>query len=269
MEKNFGCLPPSTDIRDYKLAKAAADIDLPKAYQVDFLPKVKNQLRVSSCVAHTASSILEYHNKGNNNLSTNFIYGIQKSLCGHEGQGMHLRDACKIISKYGDMLENDCPGNDEVPECWPKAEKALSNKENLNKAAKFKISLYFNCKNNEEIKRAIYKYGPVLASVKWYTNFVCKNGVLEGQKSGNYNYHAIMIYGWNEEGFLCQNSWGNFWGDKGRFILPYSIPVAEAKGIVDAPDEEVVVTKQNNIIDFISKVVNFLINLYKNVKNNK
>jgi hypothetical protein len=44
------------------------------------------------------STILEYFDKGRNNLSTNFIYGLQKELCSNETKGMYLRDACKIVT---------------------------------------------------------------------------------------------------------------------------------------------------------------------------
>lgn len=263
MHNKYGCKPPVTDVRDYKLAKATAD-SLPIAYAPIALPAVKNQGSVSSCVAHAASSILEYHDLkiGNNTLSTNFIYGIQKSECGHDGPGMYLRDACKIVTKYGDMLYTECSGNTEVPKCWSIAEKALKDKGTEN-SLYFRVESYFNCKTIEEIKRAIYNYGPVLASIKWYDTFkVNKNGVLTGESKGDYGYHAVMIYGWNERGFTCQNSWGTHWGEKGRFILPYEIPVAEAKGIVDAEDSFIVKPKRNAFLDVIYKILNFILNLF-------
>ena len=266
MHNKYGCNPPVVDVRDYKLAKASKDDSLPIAYSPMVLPNVKNQGSVSSCVAHATSSILEYHDLGigRNTLSTNFIYGIQKKECGHEGSGMYLRDACKIVTKYGDMLESECKGNDEIPKCWDIAEQSLEDYGTEN-SLYFRAESYFNCKDNDDIKRAIYNYGPVLASVKWYDTFkVNEDGILEGKQSGDYGYHAIMIYGWNEEGFACQNSWGNRWGEKGRFILPYNIPVAEAKGIVDADDNTIVKPKRNGFLDIVYKIVNFILNIFKN-----
>ena len=165
---SYGCMPPKVDVRDFKLAKSAVDETLPVAYQPQKLPKVKNQRSVSSCVAHTTSSILEFHDIGigNNTLSTNFIYGIQKQLCGHEGSGMYLRDACKIVTTYGDMLESDCSGNDEVPKSWDVAEEALTYDDCKERALNFKIKSYFNCSDVNDIKRALYNYGPVLCSIK-------------------------------------------------------------------------------------------------------
>lgn len=263
----YGCLPPQIDIRDYKLSKTTKSSDLPQTYVLCNLPKVKNQKNVSSCVAHATSSILESHdvNIGDNTLSTNFIYGIQKQFCGHDGSGMYLRDACKIVKEYGDMLESDCSGNTEIPDCWDKAEEALTFNDYTNKAAHFKIKSYFTCHSNDDIKQAIYTYGPVLASVKWYDTFKYTDGLLVGEQKGDYGYHAIMIYGWNETGFLCQNSWGISWGNKGRFILPYGIPVAEAKGLVDAvsDDSDFIKPKRNTILDIIYKLINIISNFFK------
>ena len=266
---NFkGCKLSLTDVRDYRISCSSGDAkQLPEEYCLDILPRVKNQKNVNSCVAHATSSILEYYeniSNRDNKLSTNFIYGIQKSECNHEGQGMYLRDACKIVSKYGDMLEAECPGNDEVPECWEIAEKTLENEEFKSNASSFKIKSYFSCNSNDAIKKAIMNYGPVLASIKWYDSYKPDNkGVLSTAKSGNVGGHAIMIYGWNKTGFLCQNSWGKNWGNGGRFISPYSIPIKEARCFVDEVDTTVIIPKRNNFLDIIYKIINFILNIFK------
>ena len=77
MDTYFGCKPPKKDLRDYKVAATIKEYDFPNEFILENLPKVKNQKSVSSCVAHSISSILEYHDRSAHNLSTNFIYGIQ------------------------------------------------------------------------------------------------------------------------------------------------------------------------------------------------
>ena len=261
-----GCLPPSADVRDYTLARSAASSKLPTAYTTQFTPRVKNQGGVNSCVAHATSSILEYHETndgGDVKLSTNFIYGIQKQISGYAGQGMYFRDACKIANKYGDMLESDCPGNDEVPAAHSIAEEAVKDSHKIEVASYYKISSYVRLTNNNNIKYAIMNYGPVLASVKWYNTFKCdKDGVLQGEQKGDAGHHAIMLYGWNETGFLAQNSWGTNWGKKGRFILPYEIPVAEAWQFIDAENNDVVKPKRTPFLDIVYKIVNIFVNLF-------
>lgn len=276
--QNFkGCLLSPVDVRDYTIACAAQET-FPNTFELEVLPRVKSQGRVNSCVAHSTSTILEYYELIENRdakLSTNFIYGIQKLECGHQGEGMYLRDACKIVCKYGDMTEKDCPGNTEVPECWDAAERSLTDPESKAAAEKFKIKTYFACNTTEAIKKALMKYGPILASIYWYPSYEPDaNGILSTEKVGECGGHAFVIYGWNEKGFKCQNSWGEDWGDKGRFILPYEIPVKEARCFVDLEDnykeapiaEELNIPTRNNWLDFVYKVVNFLVNLVKQAR---
>ena len=266
MDYTTGCLKSPVDVRDYRIA-CVSEETFPEEFEVSTLPKVKNQSSVSSCVAHASSSILEYHELlagRENKLSTNFIYGIQKSECGYEGKGMYLRDACKIVCNYGDMLESDCPGNTEIPECWEKAEKALEDEEAKSRAKSFRIKSYFSCSSENDIKKALMNYGPVLASFKWYKSYKTdKNGVLTTEQKDESGYHAVMIYGWNKTGFKCQNSWGTAWGKKGRFIVPFEIKVAEARCFVDALDTDIIVPKRNVFLDFFYKVLNFVLNLFK------
>ena len=71
-------------------------------------------------------------------------------------------------------------------------------------------------------------YGPVLASVKWYDKYSFNNGVISMDQNSDYGYHAIMISGWNEQGWLCQNSWGKTWNKDGRFIYSFGDKLEEA-----------------------------------------
>ena len=265
----YGCQPPKIDLRDYKLNPVVASAaQLPEEFVLEDRMKVKNQGSVSSCVAHATSSILEYHDKGQRELSTNFIYGIQRKVCDREGSGMYLADACKIVNKYGDMLEDDCPGNNEVPKSCDIAEESFGDASKLERAAYFKVSKYFNCKSNSDIKYAVMNHGPVLCSIKWYDKYKVKDGIISFDMASDYGHHAIVIYGWNKEGFLCQNSWGKMFGDKGKFILPYDHKIEEAKGLVDyINDKELVVPKTNNFLDIMYKVLNWIFNLVKSFTN--
>jgi len=265
-----GCIPSKVDIRDYKITYSASDV-LPAKFRLTKLPKVKDQKCVNSCVAHATSTILEYFDyqdgKGHE-LSTNFLYGGQKKLCGYEGQGMYLRDACEIAKDYGDPIESLCKGNDEVPDSWAVAEEALDNQEALDNAKFFKIKSYYRCDNIGAIKKAVHKYGPVLVCIKWYNDFsVDSTGVIHSTQTGDYGYHAVIIYGWNDKGFYIQNSWGRNWGKNGRAILPYEIPVEEGRVLIDdsidIDKKDVVVPKRNSLLDIFCKIANWIINLFK------
>jgi C1A family cysteine protease len=82
-----------------------------------------------------------------------------------------------------------------------------------------------NFTDNDEIKKAIMKYGGVVSSIysthdvkQYYNRSVSTN-------------HAIVIVGWNDTmeipnapgpgAWICKNSWGEKWGDGGYFYVSY------------------------------------------------
>ena len=264
MSHTRGALAPQADVRDYKVCAAGAEY--PKTFTVGYLPPVKNQKNVSSCVAHASSSILEYFVKDEANeevtLSTDFIYGMQGVALGRAEPGMYLRDACKIMKEYGDPEKSFVPGNTEQPKCTDELNKILSD-EVYDNAIYQQIRSYAKCKSANEIKHALMNYGPVLASVKWYDEAELIDKVIYMDTDSDYGYHAIVIYGWDELGWLCQNSWGKSWNGDGRFIYPFEDPIAEAWSLVDAENPDVYVPKRNKILDIVYKIINAIINLFK------
>lgn len=266
----FGARPPKTDLRDYKIkAKVAEVIDV-KKFELEDLPLVKNQRSICSCTAHSSSSILEWFNnkeiKKYRELSTGFIYGMQGIEFDDMGKGMHLRDACKIVQKYGDCLVETVPYNIEMPECCNRL-KAELNEDIYKESAIHKVESYAKCETEETIKYALMNYSPVLMSVRWYSKYnMSDNNIIEFDTTSKKGCHAIMVYGFNEDGWLCQNSWGDKWGNNGRFILPYKYGFIEAWSFVDARNSDIHRPKRNFILDFIYKIFNYIINLFEKIK---
>lgn len=265
MMQNHGCKLSPKDVRDYKIAPKGAVIA--SDFILDNLPKVKNQRHTSSCVAHAMSSVLEYHDKSVHTLSTNFIYGIQNKLFGRDSEGMYLSDACKIVTKYGDMLEEDCKGNNEVPRCYKIAESAFDDKVKLHRSKAHVILKYFNCTDENSIKYALKTYGPVLISINWNDNWEFnRDGYLTNPDvpRDEDGYHSVIIIGWCADGWICQNSWGTSFANKGRFVLPYSVEIDEAKGIQDnssvSDSNDIIIPKRNKFLDIIYRILNYIIN---------
>ena len=265
MSQVYGYSVSPYDIRDYKVEVLPS---LPPRFSLDFSQvKVKNQNQTSSCMAHALSTVLEYHAKNTVRLSTEFIYGLRDEFSNYKGKGMYMRDACKIAFKYGDLLYEDCPGNTEVPNCFNTAKQALSNSSAVARAAQYKIKAYYKCSTVDEIKTALIKYGPVIIGMNWYDDYRVKNGILVGGKSSNYGCHAIVIYGYDDRGFMCQNSFGKYWGEGGRFILPFDVKPLEARAIVDLENPIVVPTKKNKGLGrYGAKVINAFVNFVKKMR---
>jgi hypothetical protein len=199
-------------------------------------------------------------------LSTNFIYGLQKEICNREGKGMIMRDACKIISNYGSPEVHRCSGNTEVPNCYDIASNALKDEETAKNAYEYHALKYFKCKTEDDIKQAVFTYGPVLVAYKWYKDFKVKNGILTGSQENYSGGHAVVVYGWNAEGFLVQNSWGKLWGNGGKCIIPYEIKFREAYGIVDDTNLGNLKEPSKGIIaGLFYKAINWIVNYIKNL----
>lgn len=260
-----GCLEGKKDIRDYRLKKGIAmAVAYPQEYRCPKEIEIKNQGSICSCVAHSAAEILEYHSQYPIRLSTNFIYGIHKKLFNSNGPGMYLREACKIIQTYGDPTYMSCPGNFEVEKVYDIANQAFENKIIMDESYKYRISKYIKIKSVNEIKYALTNYGPVMAAVDWYDdNTVDKVTGYLTQGHVNPGGHAIIIIGWNEKGWLCQNSWGKYWGNNGYFILPWSYKIKESYSFIPKGNEQdIVVPCSSPLINLIYKAINSILNIF-------
>lgn len=261
----LGALEPKADVRDYKITAAAQEF--PESYSVEYMPPVKDQGSIRSCVAHATSTILEYFNKLEqgeySELSTNFIYGMQDIVFNRKESGMYLRDACRIIKEYGDPMEATVPGNTEQPNCGESLREIIDDII-YSEASNQRVQSYARCNNLTAIKYAIMNYGPVLGSIRWYhENYLDKNSVIHFDETSTYGGHAIVIYGWNEKGWLCRNSWGENYGNKGSFVFPYEYKFKEAWSFVDADSENVKRPPRGSVIDLIYKFINFILNFIK------
>lgn len=261
VNRKLGALRDPIDFRDYKFKKKT--ISFPIEFSLDCGKNIKDQDSIGSCVAQVTSEILEYFQGNNTQLSTNFIYGIHKKLFGSNGPGMFLREACKIVKDYGDPSEKYCKGNTEVEEVYQLAEDTFNNKEAMEDAQKHTISKYAKVKSDNDIKYALMNYSPILTSIKWYSgNTVNKKTGLLTKGEGYEGLHSIMIYGWNEEGWICQNSWGKTWGKKGNFILPFNYGIYVAYSFIKSEEkEDIKIPTKNKFSNFIYKCINWIINL--------
>lgn len=260
----FGALKSPFDARDYKLVASATET-YPDTFE---LPKVtiKNQGMTSSCVAHAASSIVEYHHERQHNekksFSTEFIYGLRDPGY-YIGKGMYLRNALNTLRKYGDVPTTDLRGNNE----YQKAMENVSVKieELKDKAYPHRISSYFRLYDENSIKNALMNHGYVLVSMNWHTGAKLINGVYTDTDkiSGR---HAVVLYGWNEKGWLAANSWGTIWGDKGRFIIPFDFKFNEMWGITDDITDDIIRPKRGKIWDILYKIYNAVVNFFTKEK---
>ena len=240
MEKNyieaFGAIESKIDVRDYQVACAAApNVELPEVFELN-MRAVKNQHSVSSCVAHALAAVVEYFNfiqdKTDTTMSTEFIYGNRINHT-YTDKGMIIRDALENLRKYGTCPNSSMPGNIEVPEAIRRFNQDALGV--IPAAYPNRITNYCSLYKKNDMKLWLMTKGPIVFSVKWYENYwlTVNNELHFDEKSEPSGCHCMVIYGWNKEGWLFQNSWGNTWGDGGRAVYPYDATIREAWGVED------------------------------------
>lgn len=232
----FGAIESKIDVRDYQVACAAApNVELPEVFELN-MRAVKNQLAVSSCVAHALAAVVEYFNfmqeKSDTTMSTEFIYGNRINHT-YIDQGMVIRDALENLRKYGTCPNSSMPGNIEVPEAIRRFNQDALGV--IPVAYPNRITNYCSLYKKNDMKLWLMTKGPIVFSVKWYENYwlTINNELHFDEKSEPSGCHCMVIYGWNKEGWLFQNSWGNTWGDGGRAVYPYDATIREAWGVED------------------------------------
>lgn len=94
------------------------------------------------------------------------------------------------------------------------------------------IGDYCVSSESENIKKEIANYGPVIATIPIYRDFlVYKSGLYQVYpKNQRFSAeHAVKIIGWDvidgQNCWLIENSWGEEWGQNGTAYLYYYIDV--------------------------------------------
>lgn len=239
----FGANLSAPDIRDYKFAKSEISNEFPESFELR-MPPVKNQGQVSSCVAHSLATIVEYYeglqdDPTGNPMSVGYIYGNRTLM---RGKGMFMRAAMATLCAEGTVYHAEFPYNEEVPKILDMVEAAKPDL--APKALVHRPTAYIKVKSEKEIKTALMKGMPVTVSIKWYKFSIDKNGVMHRDTTSKPGLHCVTIYGWNKDGWKLQNSWGTYWGINGCAIYPYEYKFQESYAIADCFTADITTIQQ-------------------------
>lgn len=264
-----GAIFSGYDARDYRLIYTASDKEFPKEFSLDMSQeRVKNQGEVGSCVAHALSSIIEFYDRvqthTDRTMSVGYIYG-NRANSDYKGEGMIMRDALQVVRQFGDVDNALFPYNKEVPHIIKLFE---DNQNNLYEVGyPNRISQYCRVYNSNAIKSALMAGNPILMAMNWYTDMeVDERGILTTEYKGWAGGHCMFIYGWNETGWLVQNSWGEDWGNGGRMIVPYEMEIEELWVVCDDIIEDTKVKKpfSSKAGKVIAKIFNKVNKIFNN-----
>lgn len=225
MERKYGCLQSPNDLRDFKCSSSVTNIELPDEFSLNAYT-IEDQGTVNSCVAHALSSMLE---RTNYKFSTGWIYGYRPEGY-YQGEGMYPREALNTLLKKGAVKEHDFNYNIEMQDAKNLVDENIHMLEE--KAKDIKITAYAKLNTINEIKSWIYVHNIAIPiAIATEDLQIDKNNIIQIPSQYPNAGHALLIIGWNETGFIIQNSWGKEWGDNGCAILPYEYDIREAWGV--------------------------------------
>jgi C1A family cysteine protease len=226
----YGWKPDVPDHRDILYgAVRPVPAQLPPAVDLHSLcSPVENQGGLNSCTGNALAGALEFLEKKDQvhfeDLSRLFIYYNERAL-EHSVQsddGAAIRDGIKTLVKQGVCSEEKWPYDEAkwaakpTPACYKQA-------------LKHQITSYSRLHTVDEMRACLAEGYPFVFGFAVYESFesqeVARTGVLgmPGPTERVVGGHAVLGVGYDdaEKRFLVRNSWGETWGMKGYFTMPY------------------------------------------------
>lgn len=193
---NYGFIASKIDGTELEF-KEKKGMEIPETYNYKkYLPKVLNQGNNPICVPCSISAFINWdenlntgENKTDNNVDLKAIY---KSRTDDGDNGMSFKDAFKFLKHEGVKTDNGV----------------------------YKIDRYAKLGSITTLKQALILNGPCVGGLPVYDSYKCdfwyksKGDTFQGG-------HAISIIGYNKEGFIIRNSWGESFCEDGYTIIPY------------------------------------------------
>lgn len=188
---------------------------------------IEDQLHLGSCVAQAIVGAFElminklYPGKFKD-LSRLFLYYNARLLEGYtnEDTGVYVRDGIKAASQWGVCAEDLWPYLINKFADMPLAESYIDAKTRL-------IDTYKRIETVDDMISTINMDVPVVSGIHVFTGFDELRGneqlQMPSRRDELLGGHAICIVGYDntKNYFICRNSFGVDWGDRGYFYMPY------------------------------------------------
>lgn len=177
---------------------------------------------------------------------------------------MYPREALNTLLKKGAVKNEDFNVNVEMQEAKTKVEDKLCTLEE--KAEKHKILSYARLNSITEIKTWLFtNKTPVPIAIATDNLTLDSNNVIQVPKIYPKSGHAMLIIGYNEVGFIVQNSWGTDWGNNGIATLPYDYEIKEAWAVTLENYAGISDIKKPSMM-IVRKILMVIINWFKSFK---
>jgi hypothetical protein len=152
---------------------------------------------------------------------------------------MYPTQGAKVLQKEGAFFKRDFNKEGEMPSIQEDVEAFKQDNPNLIKqAADYKIDGYAFVSHSSQIKTALKNGMPISVAYPLYDSFytVKDDGKVPLNKpyENIVGYHQMVIVGWtkNKE-WVVLNSWGNDYGMKGVYYIPFGYKFNSAVAVTD------------------------------------
>ena len=238
MKRKYLLKKDPVDLRDhhFKSTMFKTAGQLPKSVDLrPFCPPVFDQGELGSCTANALVGLREFLLTKDKiflqELSRLYVYWYERYLEGTVGsdEGASLRDGMKVLKNMGVCLEKDFPYDITKFTDKPSAIADVG-------ARQFKIKEYHRVVSLTGMKVALAQGYTIVSGIEIYTGMESKETAATGivpmptDDDECLGGHAVHTVGYDDEkvlngltGYvLVENSWGDGWGEKGYFWLPYA-----------------------------------------------
>lgn len=229
--KRYGWKPDLPDQRDHVFTARRPSFGLP--LNVDLrpvCPPVFDQGELGSCTANAIAAAhlfdqMKQHNHPYITPSRLFIYYNERAAehTIKSDAGAAIRDGIKSIATLGVCAENLCPY--DVAAFAKKPSASAYKAALMRKAVKYQAVT----QTVDKMRACLASGFPFVFGISVYDSFesaaVAKSGIVNMPKPGEkmLGGHALFCVGYDHPSkrFICMNSWGVKWGQKGFFTIPY------------------------------------------------
>jgi C1A family cysteine protease len=209
--------------------KTFKKVPLPEAMDLrNNFPPIYDQGVLGSCTANALCAVHEFETIDENidkgfKPSRLFLYYNERKIEGtiSEDSGALLSDGIRSLKQYGVCSESYCP---YIIENFTQQPSAAAYKE----ALEHKVVVSSNIQQDlTTMKLSLVNKNPFVVGIAIYSSFespeVGKTGMVPMPKKGEQflGGHAVVVCGYTKDHWIMRNSWGQSWGDKGYFYLPY------------------------------------------------
>lgn len=228
----YGWVRDLPDARDYLYAAPLNRFPQGLPPSVDLrseCPPVYDQGQLGSCTANAIAGAIEFDQKKQGSTeftpSRLFIYYNERVIEGSVSQdgGAQIRDGIKSVGTLGAPPETDWPYDIAKFAAAPPAQAFDDAKQDL-------VSTYSRVAQVlPQLQGCLASGFPFVFGFSVYDAFespeVASTGIVPMPKAGEQvlGGHAVMAVGYDDTKrvFIVRNSWGNTWGMRGYFTIPY------------------------------------------------